>query len=86
MEPEKNVQEKSDMTELLELTRENNRILKSLRRIHRWNVFFRVVYWIIIVGIAVGAFYFLQPYVDQFKSISGSFSNLTSSFFPSNNE
>jgi len=53
---------------LLELTHklaeENNRILVSIRRSNRVSAIFRVLYWIIIIGISVGAYYFIQPYVN----------------------
>ena len=31
----------------------------------------RAVYWIFIIGTAFGAYYFLQPYIDQLKGIYG---------------
>ncbi len=57
-----------DERQLLErtnkLAEENNKILKSLRTAHRWSAFFNFIYWVVIIGVAVGAFYFLQPYVN----------------------
>lgn len=51
--------------ELLELTRENNKILKSLRAHNRWATFSHIVYWLIIVGVSLGTFYYLQPYLES---------------------
>lgn len=51
--------------ELRVLAEDNHKILKKL---HKALVFERVktiVYWVLIVGIAIGAFVFLQPYVDS---------------------
>ncbi|MBU6370580.1 MAG: hypothetical protein KGH93_02725 [Patescibacteria group bacterium] len=49
---------------MTELAEENNKILRSLRNAHRWSVFLTSVYWILIIGVAVGGFYYLEPYVD----------------------
>ncbi|HEY4518541.1 MAG TPA: hypothetical protein VJG48_02850 [Candidatus Paceibacterota bacterium] len=50
--------------ELLELTRENNKILRSLRAHNRWATFSHIVYWLVIIGVSVGTFYYLQPYLE----------------------
>ena len=47
------------------LAEENNRMLRQMRRAQRIASFMRVVYWLIILGIGIGAFYFIQPYIDQ---------------------
>ncbi|MFA6300782.1 MAG: hypothetical protein WC609_00320 [Candidatus Paceibacterota bacterium] len=47
------------------LEEENNRMLHSLRRSMLWSKVMSVIYWILILGISVGAFYFIQPYMDQ---------------------
>jgi hypothetical protein len=65
-----------DTNELKELVRqaiaigeENNVLLKKMRRSSRWSSFFRVIYWLIIIGLSVGAFYFIQPYVATMESL-----------------
>jgi len=59
--------------ELLEksvnLGEENNKILRSMRRSQRLASIARGIYWVIIIGSAVGAFYLLQPYIDQVKNV-----------------
>ncbi len=57
-------EEKELLKETAELTKENNKILKSMRRHARFASFFRVIYWAIIIGSAVGAYYFVKPFVD----------------------
>lgn len=47
------------------LEEENNKMLHALRRSMLWSRVMSVIYWILILGISVGAFYFLQPYMDQ---------------------
>ncbi len=51
--------------ELLELTRENNKMLHALRRHQRWASVFTGLYWLVILGAGVAAFHFLQPYLDS---------------------
>jgi len=51
------------------LAEENNRILLKMKRGQRWSSIMRTVYWIFIIGSAVGAFYLIQPYVDEVKSM-----------------
>lgn len=49
---------------MLDLVEENNKILHKMRRTQKIASVMQVFYWLIIIGIAVGAFYFLQPYID----------------------
>jgi hypothetical protein len=46
------------------LAEENNKMLRSIKRSGRIAVILRALYWLIIIGISVGAFYFIQPYID----------------------
>jgi len=46
------------------LSKENNKILRKMRHSQKVSSVMQVVYWLIIIGIAVGAFYFLQPYIN----------------------
>lgn len=55
------------LMETRELTAENVAILKSIQRTNRFSLFFRVIYWAVIIGSAVGAYYLIQPYVDTLK-------------------
>lgn len=52
--------------ELLELTRENNKILNSMRRTQRLSSFLTFVYWILILGSIFGVYYYLQPTVTKY--------------------
>jgi hypothetical protein len=71
MDPES----KKLLEETFALAEENNKILHSMRRSMRLARVMSVLYWVIIIGISVGAFYFIQPYfnkiMDLYSSISG---------------
>jgi len=50
----------------LELTQENNKLLKKARRARTWGVIFRVLWWAIILGLPfILYFYFLESYVGD---------------------
>ena len=68
-------EEKELLEKSVVLAEDNNKILRSMRNSMRWGRIMTVIYWLLIIGISVGAFYFLQPYVDQVMKTYGSFSN-----------
>lgn len=52
----------------LELTKENNRLLRKMRRSAIIGNVLRIIWWSILVGAPIILYYyFLQPYVDQFS-------------------
>lgn len=58
-------EDKVRLARALELSEENNQLLRKLVRAARWSRFIRIAYWLIIIGASVGVFYFFQPYIDQ---------------------
>lgn len=56
------------LRETFKLTQENNRLLQKVRGYQKREDFLRMLKWVVIIGIGVGAFYFLQPYVDVLKN------------------
>jgi len=59
-----NPEEKELLRDTAELVKENNKILHSMRRSARFSSFLRLVYWVLIIGSAVGTYYFLEPYIN----------------------
>ena len=49
----------------LELAQENNKMLHSMKRSMQMARIMSYIYWAFIIGSAVGAYYFIQPYVDS---------------------
>lgn len=75
MDPES----KKLLEETFNLAQENNKMLHSIRRSMRLARIMSFVYWALIIGSAVGAYYFIQPYIDQLIGIyGGAQSNLDS--------
>ena len=54
------------LDELLEITHENNKILRSMRRAQRWSSLFRFVYWAVILGSILGVYYYFQPTIQKY--------------------
>lgn len=53
------------------ISEENNDILRGIQRSMRLARMMSVLYWILIIGSAVGAYYFIQPYLEQAMGIYG---------------
>ena len=64
-----------DIKKLLEdnlnLNKENNRLLLKLYNIQRWAQVTRIIYWFIIIGITIGAFYFIKPFLSSILNVYG---------------
>jgi len=75
MQPE----EREMLKKALELSRENNKMLQSIKRSMFMGRIFRVVYWIVVIGAAIGAYYYIEPYLDEaigaYGSIKGDLKN-----------
>jgi len=55
--------ESDTLSELLELTKENNRILRKMHRNMLWSQVFTYVYWLLILGVMGWSYYLVQPYL-----------------------
>jgi len=57
--------QEKQLQEILELSRENNHLLKGVYRRARWGMFFWILRWALILGILLGAYYYVEPYVNK---------------------
>lgn len=64
-------EERELLNQSLELSKENNKMLHMIRRYMRLARFMSVIYWVFIIGSAVGAYYFIQPYVEKIYTVYG---------------
>ena len=55
----------------LELSRKNNEVLNKLYRATLWGRAIKFVYWLLLIGVTVGSFYFLQPYFETLMGVYG---------------
>ena len=58
-------EERSLLRQTYELAQENNTILRGIRRANRFSMAFKIFYWLVIIGVTLGAFYFVQPYLEK---------------------
>ena len=75
-----NPEEQKMLQEALTLSRENNVLIKKLYRSTMWSHAFRIIYWLILIGITIGTFYVIQPYIDQLQGIYGQVQETRSQF------
>ncbi|MDO8430516.1 MAG: hypothetical protein Q7S72_00800 [Candidatus Taylorbacteria bacterium] len=59
-----NPEERSLLERTYKMVEENNAILRTIRRGNRIGMAFKAFYWIIIIGLSIGAFYVIQPYYE----------------------
>jgi hypothetical protein len=72
-------EERKLLEEALTLAKENNKMLHSMRRSMIFGRVMSFIYWALIIGSAVGAYYYIQPYIDQLLGVyGGAKSNLDS--------
>jgi len=67
MDPE----EKIMLKRAIDLSEENNQMLKKLVRAMRWGRLVRFLYWGILIAISVGSFYYVQPYINDLLGVYG---------------
>ena len=60
---------KNLLEENLKLSKENNELLVKVRRVQKWSQYSRIFYWVLILGMAYGAFYFIQPYLENLLNL-----------------
>ncbi len=53
------------------LAEDNNKMLHSVRRSMRIGRIMTIIYWVLIIGSAFGAYYFVQPYLTQLIEVYG---------------
>ena len=59
--------EESEVKTILKLVKENNRLLRKMRRNAIIGNILRIIWWAVLIGLPIILYYYyLQPYVDQF--------------------
>ena len=68
-------EEKELLKRSIALAEENNDILRSIQRSMRLSRFMSLIYWVFIIGSAIGAYYLVQPYIEAVTGAYGGASN-----------
>ena len=81
MDPES----KKLLEETLSLVEENNKLLRKVRGVQKRQTLWTIFKLLVIAGLTLGSFYYLEPYVnkvmDAYNQISGMQKSLDSSSF-----
>lgn len=67
---------KKILEQSLQLTKENNEILRGIRNAQRRAQIYRFIYWAVIIAIGLGAYYFVQPYIESLLGYYGAISGI----------
>ena len=75
------------LQENLVLAKENNKALKEILLYQQWSRWLGVIKWIIIIGSALGALYYLQPILENlwhtYNGLVGTVSDISVKTLPS---
>ncbi len=63
------IETKQLLTETIELEKENNKMLHGIVRSQKIANIYRIVYWGIIILSTFGAYYFIQPFLDNIFNV-----------------
>lgn len=56
-----NEEERKLLRENLEVSKETNELIKKIISAQRWGRALHIIYWLIIIGLSAGTYYFIQP-------------------------
>ncbi|MGC9605742.1 MAG: hypothetical protein ABSF56_03260 [Minisyncoccia bacterium] len=62
-------EERSMLERACQLSEENNKILRGIRRSNRFTSILHVLYWIVIIVVSFGAYYYVQPYLMTLSAL-----------------
>jgi hypothetical protein len=67
-------EDKKKLDRVLELAEENNRYIRKVRSTQKTSQMMTAIYWVVIIVVALGGLYYIQPYFKSFSSLYSSFS------------
>ena len=62
-------EEKALLIKTAETVKENNTMLRKMRRGARLRAALHAFYWIAIIGLSFGAYYFVEPYIQDLLGV-----------------
>lgn len=68
---------KEDIEDIKLMMQENNKMVRRLHTAYRINSVISIIKWTVIIGFTVGAFYYIQPYLENMLKLYGSINSLT---------
>ena len=75
---EEQIRDLSDSIRRLEiLVEDDHRMIKNMHFAYRFSTLFTVLKFVVIIGVTLGAFYFVQPYLEGVLKLYGNVNSLT---------
>ncbi len=74
--------DKEKLDKILELAEDTNKLVHKMRRVQVFSGLWTIFYWVIVIGIGIGAFYYIQIYIDSIKEAVGIVSEKNASSSP----
>lgn len=60
---------RAELKKVVKLSEENNTMLRRVDHRAKMAVLWGIFRWAIVIGVALGAFYYIQPYLEQLATI-----------------
>ena len=61
-----------DLKQILEFTQDNNKMLHKIRNVQKREAIFRAVKLLVIIGVSVASFYYVEPYLNKMLGLISS--------------
>ncbi|MEN9649659.1 MAG: hypothetical protein RL094_626 [Candidatus Parcubacteria bacterium] len=58
-----------ELKKLAQMTEDNNAMLHSIQRRARMSFLFMILKWLVVLGLTIGAFYYIQPFLEKIAAI-----------------
>ena len=77
MDDKQNIEEiRVELKKIMEMTKVNYALLRSINHRANLSLLFSSLRWIVVIGIAIGTYYYLQPYMQElaamYQKVTGS--------------
>jgi len=57
-----------DLQKIMEMVENNNKMLRQIRGVQQRGWWIGFLKWIVLIVLAIGAFYFIQPFIENLNS------------------
>lgn len=70
-------EERQILERAAQMAEQNNKMLRHLYRSMIWGRVIQIVYWLLIIAIALGSYYVVQPYLGPLSQLINKVSQIT---------
>ena len=70
MDDKQNIEEiRVELKKIMDMTKANHALLRSIHHRANLSLLFSSLRWIVFIGLTIGAYYYLQPYMQELGSM-----------------